>query len=72
MSDKAIPRCSFCGKTQDQVRKLIAAPRVYICDECVSLSVEVLEGELGVKPWPFTFSGHERNYFELPAWYGGR
>ena len=28
-------KCSFCGKTQDQVKKLIAGPEVYICDECV-------------------------------------
>ncbi len=38
--------CSFCGKSQDQVRKLIAGPRVYICDECVQLCNEILEEEL--------------------------
>ncbi|RLA96651.1 MAG: ATP-dependent Clp protease ATP-binding subunit ClpX [Deltaproteobacteria bacterium] len=38
--------CSFCGKGQDQVRKLIAGPRVYICDECVQLCNEILEEEL--------------------------
>ena len=37
--------CSFCGKGQDQVRKLIAGPRVYICDECVQLCNEILEEE---------------------------
>ena len=30
--------CSFCGKSQDEVRKLIAGPTVYICDECIELS----------------------------------
>ncbi len=35
-------RCSFCGKTQDEVRKLIAGPGVYICDECVALCEEIL------------------------------
>lgn len=40
------PKCSFCGKNQDQVRKLIAAPGVYICDECVDLCNEILEEEL--------------------------
>ncbi|MBF2053300.1 MAG: ATP-dependent protease ATP-binding subunit ClpX [Candidatus Sericytochromatia bacterium] len=40
------PKCSFCGKTQDQVRKLIAAPGVYICNECVDLCNEILEEEL--------------------------
>lgn len=40
------PKCSFCGKNQDQVRKLIAAPGVYICNECVDLCNEILEEEL--------------------------
>jgi hypothetical protein len=35
-------KCSFCGKTQQEVRKLIAGPTVYICDECVFLCVEIL------------------------------
>ncbi len=38
-------RCSFCGKTQDQVRKLIAGPNVYICDECVDICAEIVEEE---------------------------
>jgi len=37
--------CSFCGKHQDQVRKLIAGPSVHICDECVDLCNEILEKE---------------------------
>jgi ATP-dependent Clp protease ATP-binding subunit ClpX len=44
--NKGQPKCSFCGKTQDQVRKLIAAPGVYICDECVDLCNEILDEEL--------------------------
>src|ERR1700730_13451404 len=40
------PRCSFCSKTQEQVRKLIAAPGVYICDECVDLCNDILDEEL--------------------------
>jgi ATP-dependent Clp protease ATP-binding subunit ClpX len=36
-------RCSFCGKGQDQVRKLVAGPGVYICDQCIDLCQEVLE-----------------------------
>ena len=39
-------KCSFCGKSQEQVRKLIAGPGVYICDECVELCNEILEEEL--------------------------
>jgi len=42
-------KCSFCGKTQDQVKKLIAGPEVYICDECVDLCNEILDEEIYVK-----------------------
>ena len=38
-------RCSFCGKTQDQVKKLIAGPNVYICDECIDLCSDILDEE---------------------------
>ncbi len=38
-------KCSFCGKSQDQVKKLIAGPDVYICDECVELCNEILDEE---------------------------
>ena len=38
-------RCSFCGKTQDEVRKLVAGPEVYICDECVGLCNEIMAEE---------------------------
>ena len=40
-------KCSFCGKSQKQVRKLIAGPMVYICDECIELCNEIIEEELG-------------------------
>lgn len=39
-------RCSFCGKSQDQVRKLIAGPEVYICDECINLCNDIMLEEL--------------------------
>ncbi|MDK8277729.1 ATP-dependent Clp protease ATP-binding subunit ClpX [Peptostreptococcus anaerobius] len=39
-------RCSFCGKTQDQVKRIIAGPGVYICDECVGLCSEIIEEEM--------------------------
>jgi len=39
-------KCSFCGKSQEQVKKLIAGPGVYICDECVDLCNEILDEEL--------------------------
>ena len=42
--------CSFCGKSQDEVRKLIAGPSVYICDECISLCNDIISDE--VQPVP--------------------
>ena len=44
--DNKQPRCSFCGKPQDQVRKLIAGPGAYICEECVGLCVGIIEDEM--------------------------
>jgi ATP-dependent Clp protease ATP-binding subunit ClpX len=46
MKDKTL-YCSFCGKSQDEVRKLIAGPSVYICDECIELCNDILIEELG-------------------------
>jgi ATP-dependent Clp protease ATP-binding subunit ClpX len=43
--DKKQLRCSFCGKTQEQVKRLIAGPGVYICDECIDLCQEIIEEE---------------------------
>ncbi|HEY7703532.1 MAG TPA: ATP-dependent Clp protease ATP-binding subunit ClpX [Acidimicrobiia bacterium] len=53
-----ILKCSFCGKSQKQVRKLIAGPGVYICDECIELCNEIIEEELT--------SPQEINFTELP------
>ena len=52
-------KCSFCGKSQKQVRKLIAGPGVYICDECIELCNEIIEEELGEAAKPV-------EDFELP------
>ena len=46
--DKKQLKCSFCGKNQDQVRRLIAGPGVYICDECIELCNEMVEEELAL------------------------
>ncbi|HEU4783188.1 MAG TPA: aspartate carbamoyltransferase catalytic subunit [Ktedonobacterales bacterium] len=60
---QAAYRCSFCGKSQDQVARLIAGPGgVYICDECVNLCREIIEEEvgapaLGTGEWRVTTSG---------------
>ncbi len=43
-------KCSFCGKSQKQVKKLIAGPGVYICDECIDLCNEIIEEELAEPP----------------------
>ena len=44
--EKKVLRCSFCNKTQDQVRKLVAGPKgVYICDECIEVCAEIMEDE---------------------------
>ena len=51
-------KCSFCGKSQKQVRKLIAGPGVYICDECIDLCNEIIEEELQ--------EGPEFRFHELP------
>jgi ATP-dependent Clp protease ATP-binding subunit ClpX len=51
-------KCSFCGKSQKQVKKLIAGPGVYICDECIELCNEIIEEELG--------AAEETPYTELP------
>ncbi len=51
-------KCSFCGKSQKQVKKLIAGPGVYICDECIDLCNEIIEEELS--------EGSELKWDELP------
>src|SRR5659263_268028 len=43
--DRSVLKCSFCGKTQEQVKRLIAGPGVYICNECVELCLSILEDE---------------------------
>ena len=43
-------RCSFCGKTQDQVRRLVAGPNVYICNECILLCQEIISDDMIVAP----------------------
>lgn len=49
LDDKKQLKCSFCGKGQDQVRRLIAGPGVYICDECIELCSEIITEELEVE-----------------------
>jgi ATP-dependent Clp protease ATP-binding subunit ClpX len=58
MSSNDRLKCSFCGKTQDQVKKLIAGPDVFICDECVELCNEILDEEF--------FEGKQKTSDEKP------
>ena len=48
--DEKSLKCSFCGKPQNRVRKLIAGPGVYICDECIGVCTSILEDELDFMP----------------------
>ncbi len=56
-NDGTTPRCSFCGKSQREVRKLIAGPTVYICDECIELCNEIIADE----------AEREREYYQSRA-----
>ena len=56
--EKGQLKCSFCGKSQEQVRKLVAGPGVYICDECIELCSEIVEEELG--------PDHEIEFTDVP------
>jgi ATP-dependent Clp protease ATP-binding subunit ClpX len=56
--EKGQLKCSFCGKNQEQVRKLVAGPGVYICDECIELCNEIIEEEIG--------DDFELNLIDLP------
>ena len=47
--DDEVLKCSFCGKGQEEVKKLIAGPTVYICNECIELCNEIIEDELAVE-----------------------
>ena len=47
-SDNQKLTCSFCGKNQEDVKKLIAGPSVYICDECVDLCNDIIEEEIKI------------------------
>ncbi|KMT22758.1 ATP-dependent Clp protease ATP-binding subunit ClpX [Clostridium cylindrosporum] len=58
LDDKKQLKCSFCGKGQEQVKRLIAGPGVYICDECIELCSEIITEELEVD--------HDMDFTELP------
>src|SRR5215212_4351739 len=45
-------RCSFCGKDESEISKLVAGPRVYICDACVAVAKRMMEDDTGDTPTP--------------------
>lgn len=51
-------KCSFCGKSQDQVRRLVAGPNVYICDECIELCQDIIKEELAFMKEEAALSGN--------------
>ena len=44
--DDSLLRCSFCGKKRDEIKKLIAGPTVYICNECIDLCNDIIDEDL--------------------------
>ena len=61
LDDKRNLRCSFCGKHQDKVKRLIAGPGVYICDECIALCQELISGE-PIEPKSTSFTDPEKSF----------
>ncbi len=70
-------RCNFCGKSKDQVRKLVAGPGVFICDQCIELCNEVIHTEGPPTPGPAvrsqirrrpSLSGWFRNLFQVRSY----
>ena len=51
MVKKAVSKCSFCGKNEDEVYRLIAGPDVFICDECIESCYEMIEMEYDKVPF---------------------
>jgi bacterioferritin-associated ferredoxin len=58
-------RSSFCSKSQNEVRKLIAGPKVHICEECVDLCIDILKEELSRKPQDCLLCGLTKEMQEM-------
>ena len=52
MFRKKLLRCSFCGKDEREVEKLVAGPKVYICDKCVEVATCIMTNDSAVQPSP--------------------
>ena len=66
-NNKNILYCSFCGKSQHEVRKLIAGPTVFICDECVELCMDIIKKEN-----KSSLVKHQKSSFSRDLWSFGR
>lgn len=66
-SKPPIHRCSFCGKSQSQVRQLVAGPDVYICNECIDLCNEIMQEELGDTRHKDTKAGKGMDHLPTPS-----
>lgn len=66
--EKETLRCSFCGRTGDEVRKLVAGPNVYICDECVEVCQNIIDEELGHSDEPGFSLKHVPTPHEIKAY----
>lgn len=60
-------KCSFCGKTQNEVNKLISGPGVYICDECIDVCIEIMDSEYAFSEENEDFSQPNMNLEDAPA-----
>jgi len=59
--------CSFCGKSHSEVKKLIAGPGVYICNECIEVCANILDKELGAGTLPKGKTTADKNGFKIPS-----
>ena len=66
-TNKNILYCSFCGKSQHEVRKLIAGPTVFICDECVELCMDIIKEESKENLFPLVPAANKNDPI-LAAW----
>jgi hypothetical protein len=63
-------KCSFCGKSEQEVKKLVAGPRVYICDECVAMAVHIMQCEpIGEMPASKDSGSLTEKLRDLWRWY---
>lgn len=65
--DKKVLKCSFCGKRQDEVQKLIAGPNVYICDECINVCVGILDDDLELERDIAKKDNPVKSVYDLPT-----